>query len=389
MIIKRNLSTKVLELSKKYPVITITGPRQSGKTTLVKEIFPNKKYTTLEDPDTRELALSDPRGFLAGYPDGVILDEIQRVPELLSYIQGIVDEKNEKGLFILTGSQNLVLLDSISQSLAGRTAILKLLPCSIEEINRFKIKKKMLENDYLFKGFYPRIYHDKLDPTSGYSNYFETYIQRDIRLLSQITNLHLFQKFVKLCAGRIGNIFNASNLANEVGVSVPTINSWLSILEASYIIFLLKPYHSNINKRLVKSPKLYFYDVGLASYLLGINDLNQIDTHPLKGALFENLIALEIIKLFYNRAINPDLYFYRDSNYNEVDFICVLANKLIAIEVKSSQTYHGSFLKNLEYFSDLFKSKLKQGLLVYAGEAEQDILSFKLLNYKNLSQYKF
>lgn len=384
MIIKRNISAELSKLSRQYPVITITGPRQSGKTTLVKSVFPEKAYYTFEDPDTRHLALNDARSFLRKINGGAIFDEIQRVPEILSYLQGEVDQKRKPGRFILTGSQQLNLVGNITQSLAGRTALLKLLPFSIDETK--KITKKQFDvDDYLYQGFYPGVYSHKLDPTKAYRNYYETYIERDLRQLININDLHLFQKFVKLCAGRIGNIFVASHLAGEVGVSAPTIHKWVSLLEASYIVFFLYPYYENFGKRMIKAPKLYFYDTGIASYLLGLENIKQLDRDPLRGALFENLVIMELIKVRYDKGLDHNLYFYRDSHQNEVDVIYKDGNELVPIEIKSAETFDNNFFRGLKYFKNIIPRKIKKSFLVYAGNIEQTVNEVMLINYKNSS----
>ena len=330
--IRREISDNLITLAGKYPVVTITGPRQSGKTTLAKEVFKEKVYINLEAMDSREFARSDPRGFLKRIPDGAILDEIQRVPELVSYIQERVDEKKKNNMFILTGSQQFEFTNSINQSLAGRTALLKLLPFSITEV---KNNYGLLDmEEILYTGFYPRIYDQKLDPTQALGDYFETYVERDLRQLIQIQNLSVFQKFVKMCAGRTGQLLNLNSLANDVGISHTTARGWLTILEASYIVYLLRPYHPNIKKRLVKSPKLYFYDVGLASYLLGIENKSHVDHHPLKGNLFENLVVTEILKYRLNKGKRNNLNFYRDSTGNEIDVIYGVAQNFLPIEIK-------------------------------------------------------
>ena len=384
MMVKRDITTELINTAASYPVVTITGPRQSGKTTLVKKVFSNKTYINLEEPDTREFALSDPRKFLKDLPKGAILDEIQRAPLLLSYIQSIVDEKKENGFFILTGSSQFELMDSVTQSLAGRTGLLKLLPFTFNELDR--INKNWSVEEYLFYGFYPRIHDQNIDPTKGYRYYYETYIERDLRQLINIKNLRLFQKFVKLCAGRIGQIFYANQLANEVGVSVPTIQSWLSILETSYIVYLLPPYFTNINKRLIKSPKLYFYDVGLASYLLGIEHVNQIKRDPLRGSLFENLLISELIKYRYNQGLDHRLFFYRDSQQKEIDIIYQSGTNIIPCEIKSADTFHSDMLNGLKYIKKIFPGKINKGYLFYTGGIEQGIEDYNILNYKNMYQ---
>ena len=380
MIIQRELNLELKSAARQYPVVTLTGPRQSGKTTLARRAFPRYRYVNLEEPDTRELAQADPRAFLGASDKGLILDEIQRVPELLSYIQSIVDRKKKKGQFILTGSRNFELMESVTQSLAGRTAILNLLPLSISELK--KAKQKNSTDQYLLKGFYPRVYGEKLEPTKAYRNYFQTYIERDLRSLLSVKDLSAFQKFVKLCAGRVGQIFNASALSAEIGVSVPTINSWVSILQESYIVFLLQPYFTNVRKRLVRSPKLYFYDTGLASYFLGIENEKQLSRDPLRGMLFENMVVLELMKYRLNRGLDHGLYFFRDDKQHEVDIIMTSGAGLLGVEIKSSRTFHQDFLKGLRYIRHLFKNKELRAAVVYAGTEAQLGNEFSLLNYQ-------
>lgn len=383
MFVSREIYNELIEACNTFPVVTITGPRQSGKTTLLKNVFPDKKYVSLEDPDIRQLAASDPRSFLNQSDTGLIIDEIQRVPELVSYIQGIVDQLQIPGYYILSGSQQFELSQAISQSLAGRTAILRLLPFSVQEIQ--VVSANSTVDEILYKGFYPRVYNQPLvNPTRYYSSYLETYIERDLRQLINVKDLRQFELFLRLCAGRVGQVFVASNLANAVGVSVPTIQSWLSILEASYVVYLLQPFYANINKRLTKSPKLYFYDVGLAAFLSGINEPYQLFTSPLKGPLFENLVVMEMLKSKYNRFKPYQLYHYRDSNNNEVDLILDYSTHLDAIEIKSSQTFDKSFLKGLNYIRELLPQKIRNTTLCYSGEIEQVIGDNKLVNYKNI-----
>ncbi len=385
MFISREIYNELIESCKTFPVVTITGPRQSGKTTLLKNVFPDMKFVSLEDPDIRQLATSDPRSFLNQSDSGMIIDEIQRVPELVSYIQGIVDNFQKPGYYILSGSQQLELSQTISQSLAGRTAIFRLLPFTIQEIQ--VVSANSTVDELLFKGFYPRIYnHPVVNPARYYNSYLETYIERDLRQLINVKDLRQFELFVRLCAGRVGQIFVATNLANEVGVTVPTIQSWLSILEASYIIYLLQPLHANINKRLIKSPKIYFYDVGLAAFLSGINEHYQIFTSPLKGPLFENMMVMEMLKRKYNHYMPYQLYFYRDSNHNEVDLILDYITHFDAIEIKSSKTFDKSFFKGLSYIRDLFPEKIRNTMVCYTGEMEQTMGENKIVNYKNLAK---
>ncbi|MBI3211101.1 MAG: ATP-binding protein [Simkania negevensis] len=359
---QRAIESELKALATQYPVVTVIGPRQSGKTTLVQHAFPGKPYINLEGPDIKALALEDPRGFLAEYPTGAVLDEIQNTPELLSYIQVLIDEKKTKGMFILTGSHQFELHQAISQSLAGRTALLYLLPMSLHELSEAKIQLSLDES--LLKGGYPRIFSDHLAPTKAYRSYFQTYIERDLRQLINIKDLMQFQKFVRLCAGRIGQILNLESLGNETGISSHTAKYWISMLEASFVIIRLQPYHENFGKRLLKSPKLYFTDVGLASYLLGIENLTQMTRDPLRGNLVENLVLLELIKYRFNQGLDPNLYYFRDHHGHEVDFIFQSASQLIPIEVKAANTFISSSLSfclqnffTSFYFSSFFEKK--------------------------------
>lgn len=383
-ILNRTISHELLAMARDYPVVTIIGPRQSGKTTLVENVFSQKPYISLEDPDERMLAESDPRGFLDRFPDGAILDEIQRLPLLLSYIQGIVDKSNSKGIFILTGSHQLALHESITQSLAGRTAILKLLPLSIEELSHETLQFTL--EDYIYHGLYPRVYKDNLDPHKFYRNYIQTYVERDLRQMIHIKDLTLFQHFLKLCAGRIGQLFNSQSLSNELGVSHSTIQNWLSILEASFLVFRLQPYFENLGKRLIKTPKLYFTDVGLACYLLDIKNPEQVFRDPLRGNLFENLVITEFMKYQYNRGIEPAFYFYRDSNQHEIDLLFKTGAYFTPIEIKSAKTFNKEFLDELKYFKKLTAGRCFTGTLIYGGNQEQKIGDYRVLNFKNFAQ---
>jgi len=375
----RDMLLKIKGLANQYPVITILGPRQAGKTTLAIAAFPDKPYVNLEELDIQEAAILDPRKFLSNYPDGAILDEIQRAPKLLSYIQVIVDKKDTKGLFILTGSHQVELHEAVSQSLAGRTALLNLFPMSLAEFEKNGISLTL--DEALLNGGYPRIFKDKLNPTEAYRNYFQTYVERDLRNLKQIKDLSTFQKFVRLCAGRVGGILNAESLAGDVGVSSKTIKEWISILEASFILIRLQPYHENFGKRLIKAPKLYFTDVGLAAYLLGIETTTQLARDPLRGNLVENLVLLELFKSRLNKGKDPQLYYYRDSQGNEVDLIFQSGHELIPIEIKSGQTFTKEFLKNLTFFEKLTSPRSPQGYLIYAGPHEQMIGTVQIINY--------
>ena len=377
----RDLEKELIACAKDYPIVTVLGPRQSGKTTLVQNTFPTKPYVNLEALDIREVVLGDPRAFLEKHPEGAILDEIQRVPQLLSYIQPLVDEKGKKGMFILTGSYQLELHQAISQSLAGRTALLTLLPMSLKELSESKIPLSLDES--IFYGGFPRIFKDKLNPTQAYRNYVQTYIERHVRQLLYIKDLDQFQKFIRSCAGRIGQLLNLEGLCNDVGVSSKTAKEWIAILEASFILTCLQPYHENFGKQAVKAPKLFFTDVGLACYLLGIEDLNQLSRDPLRGHLVENLIVLELMKARLNRGRDPHLYFFRDSHGHEVDLIFQSGHQLIPIEIKASQTFNKDFLKNLKFFQELVGERSEKGYLIYAGEHEQRIGKLEIMNYLN------
>jgi len=378
---KRRISPELEELACSYPVVTVIGPRQSGKTTLVRSVFPNKPYANLENPDTRIFAESDPRSFLENFVNGAILDEVQRVPKLLSFIQALVDESNQKGQFILTGSHQLELHEAISQSLAGRTALLTLLPMSLEELLESGIDDSL--NLSLLKGGYPRIHKDHLDPTKAYRNYFQTYVERDLRNLIQIKELTQFERFMRICSGRVGQILKLEEIASDVGISSHTVKHWLSILEASFVIFRLQPYFENFGKRVIKSPKLYFTDVGLATYLLGIENENQMSRDPLRGHLVENLVVLELMKSRLNQGLDPQLYYYRDSQKHEIDVIFKKGNQLVPIEIKASKTFNSEFIKRLEFFHKIAGPRAPNGFLIYAGDQEQSIQSIHLINYKN------
>lgn len=377
----RILAKPLKALSKQYPVVTLLGPRQSGKTTLVKQCFPNHTYINLEEPDTRLFAKEDPRGFLKGYSGNLILDEIQRVPDLLSYIQVIVDSKQKKGHFILTGSHQFELHQSITQSLAGRTALLTLLPLSLAELQA--AGEALTLDQALFNGFYPRVYQDKLNPTQVYRDYFKTYVERDVRQLINIKDLSLFEKFIHICAGRVGTILNINQLSNDTGISTRTVEQWLSLLEASFIIYKLQPYYENFGKRVIKSPKFYFTDVGLLSYLLGIENPKQLFRDPLRGNWVENLVILELVKARLNSNLDPNLYYFRDSHQHEVDVIFKRGSELTPIEIKASQTFNSDFLKGLHYFEKLVSDRVNKGYLVYAGDQERTIGNIYVRNFRH------
>lgn len=385
MIYPRNMQKELKQAAKEYPVVTLTGPRQAGKTTLVRAVFPKKSYVNLEEPDVRALAENDPRGFLNRYPNGAIFDEIQHVPSLLSYIQVIVDEIKKPGQYILTGSHQLALHEAVSQSLAGRTAILNLLPMTMSELAKAGFNLSL--DKYLLNGFLPRIYVDKLNPTKVYRNYLQTYVERDVRRMLNVKDLKTFQNFLKLCAGRIGTPLNKESLGNDLGLSGKTIDQWLSILEASFIIFQLPPYFENFGKRIIKSSKLYFTDVGLATYLLGIENNEQLIRDPLRGLLVENLVILDLVKTRLNQGLEPQIYYYRDNHQNEVDAIFKKSNQLVPIEIKASQTFNPHFLTPLSFYQKLAGlSRAPHGYLIYAGENEQKIGSINLLNFKHAAE---
>lgn len=379
--IPRTLTAKITALAQKFQVITLTGPRQSGKTTLVKAAFPALPYVSLEEPDIRLLALTDPRGFLANYPAGAILDEVQNTPDLFSYIQTLVDEHRSRQ-FILTGSTNFLLMEKISQTLAGRTAVLHLLPLSFAELEPGQEPYESL----IFKGRYPRIYDRDLAPTDFYPAYIQTYVERDVRLLKNIGDANAFIQFTRLCAGRIGQLLNLTSLANDAGISPNTARSWLSVLESSYILYRLQPYHRNFNKRLVKSPKLYFYDTGLACSLLGIRNESQVDLHYLKGSLFENLIINEFIKRAFHRGDIPQLYFWQENHGKEIDCLLVDGEKITPVEIKSGKTLSTSYFDNLKYWWQLAGLPADQGYVVYGGEQSMQISAGALVSWRHIDR---
>jgi len=369
MIIDRKIETILLALFAEYPIVTITGPRQSGKTTLCRKVFPHMAYANLEAPDTRQFALEDPRGFLGMYPDGAIFDEIQRVPHLPSYIQLFVDEHRKAGRFIITGSRQFEVMEGITQSLAGRTAMLKLLPFSVEELSG-KVDISSVDK-LLLTGFYPRIYDMNLDPTRAMGDYFETYVERDVRRLVNVRDLSLFEKFVRLCAGRIGQVFNLQGLANDVGISHTTARGWLTILEAGYIVFLLRPYFGNVSKRLIKSPKLYFYDTGLASYLLGLENELHVTRDPLRGNIFENFVVMEALKFRFNRGKRGNMNFYKDSSGQEVDLVLEFGQNVFPVEIKAGATVTKDFFRGQKHFAKVNPELPWGSAIVYGGDTVQ------------------
>jgi predicted AAA+ superfamily ATPase len=381
--VKRSLTEKVRKLAEKFPVISISGPRQSGKTTLARACFPEYDYVNLELPDIRSMAYEDPREFLNTYRKGLILDEVQNVPEIFSYLQVFADESKQPGKYILTGSQNFLLLEKISQSLAGRAAILTLLPFSLEEITETGFKSHS-HADYLFKGSYPAVFDKEIEPTDFYPSYIQSYLERDVRSIINIGNVLNFRKFLGIIAGRTGQIINYTSIANDTGVDQKTIQRWLSVLEASYIVFLLRPFHKNFSKRLIKSPKLYFYDTGLACSLLGIKKADDTGFHFLKGALFENLVISEIAKHYFHRGIRPDLYFWRDNTGNEVDCLIEEGLRTKAIEIKAGTTIGEDFFNGLKYYQKISGIPVNELFLVYGGVQSQKRSQAKVVSWIQL-----
>lgn len=389
--IERTLSRKVSGLAKQFPVITITGPRQAGKTTLAKMVFPDYDYANLEDPEEREFAIGDPRGFLRRFSGGLIIDKVQRNPLFLSYIQGIVDKDPRPGRFVLTGSQQLHMMEKVSQTLAGRTAIANLLPFTLAELSRhphadpwdiaaLPAKKKSplsfsLE-DILYQGFYPRIHDKKLDARDWLAGYYQTYVERDVRDIKNIGDLSTFENFVRLCAGRSGQLLNLSSLASDCGISHTTARNWISVLQAGFIIHLLPPHHENFSKRIVKSQKLYFLDPGLLCYLLRIKEPKDVLTHGMRGAIFKTFIVAEFYKAFCHIGERPPLFFWRDRTGHEIDLIVDDGKTLTPIEVKSGETMNNSFFDGLRFFTSLNKKVSKKGVLIYGGNQMYERNSF-------------
>lgn len=379
--IERQLSAKIINLAQSFQVITLTGPRQSGKTTLVRSVFSSLPYVSLEDPDVRNFALTDPRGFLENFPSGAVLDEVQNTPELFSYIQRIVDE-NRSIRFILTGSANFLLLEKVSQTLAGRTAVLQLLPFSMSELGTREVPYETL----IFNGLYPRIYDRNLSPTDFYPSYIQTYVERDIRLIKNIEDTNVFIRFVRLCAGRIGQLLNLTGLANDAGISVNTAKAWISVLESSYILFRLQPYFRNFTKRFVKTPKLYFTDTGLACSLLGIHSAKEVQNHYLKGALFENLVINEFIKRAINRGDPRRPFFWQNSSGREIDCLLEDGVVLTPVEIKSGRTLAGDYFDNLKYWAKENGTAQKDGWVVYGGDASLETGNGKLISWRDLDR---
>lgn len=380
--INRKIETIIREASDYYSVISITGPRQSGKSTLLKHLFPNYKEFSMKDVNIREFALNDPVAFLQQTSDGMFIDEIQKTPILMEYIQGIVD-RNSTRKFLLTGSSNFEMMSDLSESLAGRAGIFELMPMSLSETMAQRNGQDLSRQ--LFDGLYPAVSSGKNTAKFYYPSYVKTYLEKDVRDLLNVQNQMQFLRFIKLCAARIGSLINASELAAEVGVDSKTITRWLSVLEASYLVTLLPPYYENISKRLVKSPKLYFNDTGLACYLLDIESPRQLERDKMRGPLFENMVVMEMVKHRYNQGKDGGVFFYRDSNQNEVDILLKQEGEITALEVKSSMTYHPSFEKTLRQLPDWIKTPVTKRAVVYAGEFENSTADIKLLNYNSLN----
>ena len=379
--ILRQIARELAATANEFPVVTIIGPRQAGKTTLARMQFPNHAYANLEAPDIRLLATSDPHAFFSQFPPPVIIDEIQRVPELLSTIQVLADSNPQRGQYILTGSHQLRLQEAVAQSLAGRTALLRLLPLSISELKATGITHT--RDEFIYQGFMPRLYNEKINPTRLYRNYCQTYIERDIRQMINLRRLTNFENFTRLLAGRVGQILNLSSLSNDIGVSSTTLKEWLSVLEASHTIFRLNPYFENFGKRIIKSPKIYFTDVGLASYLLGIESPALATRDPLIGNLFENMVVIEALKARLNAGKEPELYFYRDNKGNEVDLLFRQNRQLIPIEIKSAMTFNPEFAKGIAQFQKIASSAQK-GHIIYAGNLTPELSHASVLHFTDV-----
>jgi hypothetical protein len=383
-VIYRDLTTQLQEAARQFSAVALLGPRQSGKTTLAQSVFKNHRYVNLEEFDTRAKALADPRTFLKEQANesGIILDEIQRAPELLSYIQGIIDREKKKGFFILTGSQNLLISEAITQTLAGRIAILTLLPLSINELRQANLLPERFE-ELVFTGMYPRVYDEGVSPAKLHENYIRTYIERDVRQIKNIFDLNLFQKLIQLCAGRTGQILNITSLGNDCGVDHKTARSWLSLLEATYIIILLQPYYKNFGKRLIKAPKIYFVDTGIACSLLNISTPQELSAHYLRGGLAESFIISDLFKQFYNRDKKPSLYFWRDHTGNEIDCIIERALNITPIEVKAGRTVSSDYFKQFVYLKTITDFPAINNTVVYAGDEDQNWPEAKVVSWRN------
>ncbi len=381
--IDRSIEPVLRQMAAQFKAVAVTGPRQSGKTTLAQKVFPEKPYVSLEAPDQRTRALRDPRQFLSRFPEGCVLDEVQRAPELFSYLQGRLDASPEPGQFILTGSQQFGMMAQISQTLAGRVGLLKLLPFSLGELPDTASTPL---NHILWNGAYPPIFDQKINPAFWYDGYIATYVERDVRQILQIQDTHLFQRFLALCAGNIGQLFNASRIGNDCGLNHGTVSKWLSVLEASYVAFRLQPHHKNYRKRLVKTPKLYFYDLGLAIRLLGIETPQQLETHPLRGALFENWVILEQLKNRYNRGLRNNLYFWRNNTGHEIDLLTDQGGQLTPIEIKSGQTFASDWLNGLQKWLLLAGQEAQSPTIIYAGDESWEEDGIRILPWRDVGQ---
>lgn len=383
--LKRAAANLTKRLAKEFKIVAIVGPRQSGKTTLARKVFPKLPYVSLEAPDNLEFAREDPRRFLEMYAKGAVIDEVQRCPSLFSYLQGVVDQTRKPGRFILTGSQHFGLLEGITQSLAGRVGFVRLLPFSLAELKANDRAPDSLDA-YLLKGSYPPLYDQPLDPERWLDAYITTYVERDVRQLLNVRDLALFQRFVRLCAGNIGQLLNRSRLGADLGVDQKTVESWLGILETSFILFRLQPHHRNFRKRLVKSPKLYFHDVGLAARLIGIEAAKDIFTHPLRGALFENMVVSELIKGRSERGKSENLYFWRSHVGKEIDVVADRGGRLRPIEIKAGATIASDWVSELKHWTDLAGKAAVQPTLIYGGEQSQKRSGVELIPWREIDR---
>lgn len=384
MFIKRRIDTIIEGIKNKFPILAVTGPRQSGKTTLLRQLFSTYRYISLEDPDTRQFAESDPIAFLDTYDQYVILDEVQRVPQLFSYLQGRVDESGIMAQYILSGSQNFHLLQNITQTLAGRVALFKLLPLDFSELQ----DSALLADEYAgaaLQGAYPAIFDRTIDSSVFYANYVETYVEKDVTELLRVKDTRQFKQFIKLCANRAGQLLNINSLANEADIAYNTAREWLSILESSYITFLLQPYYENRNKRLVKTPKLYFYDTGLLCFLLGIRTDEQLLTDRLKGNIFENMIVSEHQKALYHQYLFEEMYFWQDSNGVEIDLLWKNRDTYFATEIKATKTIQNDLFKQLDKFESHLSPHAVRKVLVYGGNESQRRTQYDIVSWKQAS----
>ena len=380
----RDLTGSVTQAASQYPVVTLLGPRQSGKTTLVRAAFPDKPYATLENPDTRSRALVDPKAFLAQFPEGAILDEVQRLPELLSWIQGIVDERNASGQFILTGSYQSELKKGVGQTLAGRTVIFKLLPLSVNELKQSEQEFSLWTN--VFTGGFPRVHEQKLDPVLFYSSYLATFLERDLGAQVQVRDLNQFRDFLRLLAGRVGQLINFASLGNDLGASANTMRYWLSALEASWVVFQLPPWYENFGKRVIKTPKVYFTDTGLACNLLGIESADQLSRDPLAGGLAENFAITEYMKSRWNRGRDARIHFYRDRHGSEVDLLISKGNNLVPVEIKSASTFTVGHIKGIRKFSSLAGDRVAERYLVFNGDDRGAVEGVEMLGFEDMAK---